>query len=156
MLGIWTWDCIIIGADESTELWRRPQRSRKLNVSWVLKRINWVIDWLTECDRSQRFAVRIQSLAIFINCQLYWKDENKEKKRGRKWHISLKWWVFFSIEKDKRSLKIAYTYQRLRSHTCQWWKRGLAIMTSETRLGFFWSQRFLHKSSPNVCWFLDF
>ena len=120
--------------------------------------IESLIGWRNVIEaRGSRFeSSDWQSLYYLYTVNCIEKTKIKKKNRGRKWHISLKWWVFFSIEKDKRSLKIAYTYQRLRSHTCQWWKRGLAIMTSETRLGFFWSQRFLHKSSPNVCWFLDF
>ena len=45
------------------------------------------LSWLSSCFHLQRSAVRIQSLAQFIwniHCQLYWKDEKKEK-RGREW-----------------------------------------------------------------------
>ena len=45
------------------------------------------LSWLSDCFRHQRSVVRIQSLPKFYSCiyyQLYWKDENKEK-RGRPW-----------------------------------------------------------------------
>ena len=66
--------------------------SNKLLVVGTIKTIGqWLLlSWLSSPFQHQRSAVQIQSSAKFtlniVYCQLFWKDENKEK-RGREWPI---------------------------------------------------------------------
>ena len=53
----------------------------------ILNLAQWLwLSWQSGRFRHQRSAVQIPSLAKFllniVNCQLYWKDDNKEKEAG--------------------------------------------------------------------------
>ena len=72
----------MVGADESTELWR-----------WMVLLGQWLwLSWLSSQFWHQWSAVQIQQLAKFILnlCLLYWTDKNKEKEVALSAIFSLK------------------------------------------------------------------
>ena len=65
---------------------RQTAWTRCLRITWIIFLVVVVISWQSSCFQHQRSAVRIQTLAkIILNivyCQLYLKNENKEKEAG--------------------------------------------------------------------------